>query len=246
MDCGLLTPVYFSLTPMKGFKFMMMPIRKEGRSHIIVTALVATILSIVSLIYPFLTLRIIALISWIVFILVINFFRDPERETPVDVSNIISPADGKVIDIRKVKEESYLHREVTRVSIFMSVFDVHVNRAPVKGIIDYVHYNPGKYLPAYREKASLDNEQMSIGFIRSAEGEGDQKEFKVMIRLIAGLIARRIVFWKNLHDKTKQGERIGMIKFGSRVEVYLPQEVELYVREGDKVKAGKTVIAKAR
>lgn len=222
---------------------MMMPIRKEGGLYIIIVLIIATLLSISSIIYPSLALNIIALVSWVVFILVINFFRDPERETPVDALNIISPADGKVIDISKIKEESYLHKEVTRVSIFMSIFDVHVNRAPVKGVIDYVSYNPGKYLPAYREKASLDNERMSIGFIRSPEEEGEQIEFKVMIRLIAGYIARRIVFWKNLHDKILQGERIGMIKFGSRVEMYLPHEVELYVREGDKVKAGKTVIA---
>jgi phosphatidylserine decarboxylase len=222
---------------------MVMPIRKEGSLYIIGIALVATLLSIVSFIYSFLLLKIVVLLSWILFILVINFFRDPEREMPTDVYSIISPADGKVIDIRKVTEESYLHKEVTRVSIFMSLFDVHVNRAPVKGIIDYVNHNPGVYMPAFREKASLDNEQMSIGIVVSTKEE-DQKGLRIMIRLIAGYMARRIVFWKNLYDKIQQGERVGMIKFGSRVEVYLPKEVELYVREGDKVKAGKTVIGK--
>jgi len=127
----------------------------------------------------------------------------------------------------------------------MSLFDVHVNRAPVKGVIDCVNYNPGIYMPAFREKASLDNEQMSIG-IAVSQQEGGQKELRIMLKLIAGYIARRIVFWKNLHDKIKQGERIGMIKFGSRVEVYLPSEVELSVGKGDKVKAGKTVIAKIK
>jgi len=184
---------------------MMTPITKEGKTYIIALLLISTLLSILSFIYPFLILKIIVLISWILFILVINFFRDPERKTP----------------------------------------DVHVNRAPVKGIIDYVNYNPGIYLPAFREKASLDNEQMSIGIVMSPQDES-QKELKVMIKLIAGYIARRIVLWKKLHDKIHQGERVGMIKFGSRVEVYLPQEVELYVREGDKVKAGETIIAKTK
>ena len=223
----------------------MMPIRKEGGLYIIFILIAATILSASSIIYPFLTLRIVALVSWVVFILVINFFRDPERKTPVDAYNIISPADGKIIDIRKVTEDSFLHREVIRVSIFMSVFNVHVNRAPVKGVVDYVHYNKGAYLPAYREKASLDNEQMTIGFAISPKENG-QEEFKVMIRLIAGLIARRILVWKDLHDEVQQGERIGMIKFGSRVEVYLTKEVELCVKEGDKVKAGETIIGKIK
>ena len=223
----------------------MTPITKEGKTYIIALLLISTLLSILSFIYPFLILKIIVLISWILFILVINFFRDPERKTPVDACNVISPADGRIIEIKKVTEVNYLHREVTRVGIFMSLFDVHVNRAPVKGIIDYVNYNPGIYLPAFREKASLDNEQMSIGIVMSPQDES-QKELKVMIKLIAGYIARRIVLWKKLHDKIHQGERVGMIKFGSRVEVYLPQEVELYVREGDKVKAGETIIAKTK
>lgn len=222
-----------------------MPIRKEGRPHIIVVLLIAALLSIFSFIYAFLALKIIVLLSLIVFILVINFFRDPERRIPVDARSIISPADGKVIDIKKVTEGSYLHREVTRVSIFMSLFDVHVNRAPVKGVIDYINYNPGVYMPAFREKASLDNEQMSIGIAVNSQDES-QKELRIMIKLIAGYIARRVVLWKNLYDEILQGERVGMIKFGSRVEVYLPQEVELYIREGDKVRAGETIIAKTK
>jgi phosphatidylserine decarboxylase len=225
---------------------MMMPIRKEGGLHIIIVLIIATFLSASSILFPLPELKIFSLLVWIVFILVINFFRDPEREVPEDERSILSPADGKIIDIRKVKEERYLNKEVTRVSIFMSIFDVHVNRAPVKGVIDYLHYNPVKYLPAYREKASLDNERMTIGFIRSPAEGSDQQECKVMIRLIAGLIARRIEFWKELHDKIKKGERIGMIKFGSRVEVYLPHEIELCAREGDRVKAGNTIIGKVR
>lgn len=222
---------------------MIMPITKEGSPYIIGIAIVATLLSVVSFLYGFIILKMSVLFFWVLFILVLNFFRDPERKTPIDVSNIISPADGKIIDIQKVMEENFFHRDVTRVSIFMSIFDVHVNRSPVKGVIDYVHYNKGLFLPAYREKASLDNEQMIIGFTMSAKENG-QRELKVMLKLIAGLIARRIVFWKNMHEEIQQGERIGMIKFGSRVEVYLPEDVKLSVKEGDRVKAGETIIGK--
>jgi len=224
---------------------MMTSISKEGRTCIIAILLISTLLSILSFIYPFLILKIIVLTSWILFIFVINFFRDPERKTSLDAYSIISPADGKVIDIRRVLEDGYFHEEVTRVSIFMSLFDVHVNRSPIRGVIDYVNYNPGVSLPAFKEKASLDNEQMSIGIVMGLQDE-NQKELKVMIKLIAGYIARRIVFWKKLDDKIQQGERVGMIKFGSRVEMYLPQEVELIIRKGYKVKAGKTVIGKLR
>jgi phosphatidylserine decarboxylase len=222
---------------------MIMPIRPEGGLYIIIVLVIATLLSIASIFYPSLTLRITAVLLWIVVILVVNFFRDPQRETPVDECNIIAPADGKIIDIRKVMEESYLKKEVIRVSIFMSIFDVHVNRAPVAGVIDYMHYNPGEYFPAYREKASLDNEQMSIGFKKDTD---KKEETKIMIKLIAGLVARRIIVWKNLKDTVNQGERISMIKFGSRVEVYLSSDSKLLVGVGDKVKAGETIIAKIR
>jgi phosphatidylserine decarboxylase len=220
-----------------------MPIRPEGGLYIIIALAVATLLSIASILYPSLTLRITTVLLWIIVMLVVNFFRDPHRETPVDECNIIAPADGKIIDIRKVMEESYLKKEVIRVSIFMSIFDVHVNRAPVAGVIDYMHYNPGLFLPAYREKASLDNEQMSIGFIRKTE---NKEQTKIMIKLIAGLVARRILVWKNLKDTVNQGERISMIKFGSRAEVYFSPDSKLLVQVGDRVKAGETIIAKIR
>ena len=127
----------------------------------------------------------------------------------------------------------------------MSIFDVHVNRAPVNGMIDYIHYNPGKYLPAYREKASLGNEQMKLG-IKISFQETKRQDMKIMVKLIAGYIARRIVLWKRLDDTLKQGERIGMIKFGSRVEVYLPLDAEILAKVGDTVKAGNTVLAKLK
>jgi phosphatidylserine decarboxylase len=223
----------------------MMPIRKEGSLSITAVAIVATLLSLLSVIYPFITLKISALICWVAFIFCVNFFRDPDRETPVDVSNVISPADGTIIDIRRVTEEGYFKRDVNRISIFMSVFNVHVNRAPIEGKIDYLHYSKGDFLAAYREEASSGNEQMSVGFSkRSENGGGEHHELKVMIKLIAGYLARRIVVWKSLDENIQQGERIGMIKFGSRVEVYLAEEWEVAVKKRDRVKAGETVVGK--
>ena len=223
----------------------MVPIRKEGSPYIIAVALAATLTSLTSVIYPFTALRISALIGWVAFIFCVNFFRDPDRETPVDVSNVISPADGRVIDIRRVTEEGYFKRDVNRISIFMSVFNVHVNRAPIEGQIDYLHYSKGDFLAAYREEASSGNEQMSVGFSKRAEnGGGEHREVKIMIKLIAGYLARRIIVWKSLDEHVQQGERIGMIKFGSRVEVYLPEEWEIAVKKGDRVKAGETIVGK--
>jgi phosphatidylserine decarboxylase len=127
----------------------------------------------------------------------------------------------------------------------MSVFNVHVNRAPIEGKIDYLHYSRGDFLAAYREEASSGNEQMSVGFSkRSKNGGGEQHEVKIMIKLIAGYLARRIVVWKGLEEHVHQGERIGMIKFGSRVEVYLPEAWEVGVKKGDRVKAGETIVGK--
>ena len=223
----------------------MVPIRKEGSPYIIAVAVVATLTSLISVIYPFTALRISALICWVAFIFCVNFFRDPERETPVDESNIISPADGTIIDIRRVTEKGYFKREVNRISIFMSVFNVHVNRAPIEGKIDYLHYSKGDFLAAYREEASSGNEHMSVWFSKRSENGGrDNHELKIMIKLIAGYLARRIVVWKSLDEHVQQGERIGMIKFGSRVEVYLPEEWEVGVKKGDRVKAGETIVGK--
>jgi phosphatidylserine decarboxylase len=138
-----------------------------------------------------------------------------------------------------MKEDVFLKKECIRVSIFMNIFSVHVNRAPIAGTIEYYHYNPGKFISAFKEKASLDNEQVSIGICGEMEGKG---EVKILAKLIAGLIARRIVVWKKNGDPVIKGERMSMIKFGSRVDLYLPSEVTLNIKEGELVKAGDTTI----
>ncbi len=222
----------------------MVPIRTEGSPFIIGVAIVATLITLLSILYPGIALQLLVLISWILFILVINFFRDPERITPVDANTVIAPADGKIIDIRRVREEGFINGDVSRVSIFMSIFDVHVNRAPLEGTIVYLDYKEGDFRAAYHEEASLANEQLSIGFLKKPTNGTGPNDSRVMIKLIAGYVARRIVFFKHLKEMVKQGERISMIKFGSRVEVFLPPEWEVLIKKGARVKAGETILAR--
>jgi len=165
------------------------------------------------------------------------FFRDPARDGPRGDAVVIAPADGKIVGVVEADEPMYLKTRALRVSIFMSVFDVHVNRYPVSGTIELAHYNPGKFLHAAREKASLDNEQASVG-LRGRRGP-------VLVRQIAGSIARRIVTDGKVGDAVTQGARLGMIRFGSRVDVFLPvtARAAVRVRPGDRVAAGATVLA---
>lgn len=165
------------------------------------------------------------------------FFRDPTRDGPRGDAVVIAPADGKVVGVVEADEPMYLKTRALRVSIFMSVFDVHVNRYPVSGTIELAHYNPGKFLHAAREKASLDNEQASVG-LRGRRGP-------VLVRQIAGSIARRIVTDGKVGDAVTQGSRLGMIRFGSRVDVFLPRSSRPAVRVsvGDRVRAGASVLA---
>jgi phosphatidylserine decarboxylase len=163
------------------------------------------------------------------------FFRDPERTGPRGDTLVISPADGRVIDIREVDEPSFIGGRAIRISVFMNVFNVHVNRYPVSGAVEYVHYNPGKFFNAAAEKASLDNEQMSVG-VRTAG-------HKVLFRQIAGLVARRIVTYSQVGDTASQGERMGLIRFGSRVDVFVPVGSTVKVVLDEKPVAGTTVLA---
>jgi len=168
------------------------------------------------------------------------FFRDPDRIVPYDDTALLAPADGTIIDIREVEEPLYLKGKVKRVSIFMSPFNVHINRTPITGVIDFVHYHPGKFLSAFKEKASLDNESILVGF----KAQMDSR--KIAVKLIAGLIARRIVFNKKEGDALRQGDRIGMIRFGSRAELFCPLSTEIRVKIGDKVNGGLTVMGVVR
>ncbi len=216
-------------------------IRREGFRFILPLLVFSLAISMGALFYRALFLFLPALICWAALFFVAFFFRDPKRKTPSLPNQIISPADGKILKISEVFESQYLKQDVIKISIFMSVFDVHVNRAPIKGKIEYFHYHPGKFFSAFKEKASLANEQISLGIVAPGSN-ADSGNYRLMIKLIAGLIARRIVTWKGLESQVNRGERIGMIKFGSRVEIFLPEKVKISIREGDRVKAGETVV----
>lgn len=180
-------------------------------------------------------LWILAVVLTIVALWVAYFFRDPERTGPRGDQYVIAPADGLVLPTVQIDEPSFLEGGSQRVSIFMNIFNVHVNRYPIDGNVSYVHYNPGKFVSAHREKASLENEQMSIG-INSSRG-------RILVRQIAGLIARRIVTYTKVGQTASQGTRFGLIRFGSRVDVFLPKNAIIKVTAGQKVQAGSTVIA---
>jgi phosphatidylserine decarboxylase len=161
------------------------------------------------------------------------FFRDPERAIPADPAAIVSPADGKVVDI--VSEE-FDSRSGTRISIFLSIWNVHVQRAPVGGRIAEVAYRPGRFYGAYRARASGENEQNVIYM--------DTPHGILVFKQIAGAIARRVLCWKRKGETVTRGERVGLIRFGSRVDIWLPLEVEITVRRGQMVKGGESILAK--
>ncbi len=163
--------------------------------------------------------------------LVLNFFRDPERSIPQEEHALISPADGRVVQLA---EEEFEGRPVRRLSIFMSPLDVHVNRAPIAGVIQAVSYKKGSFRVASQDLASVENEQ-NIFTLQGKQGE-------VVVKQIAGLLARRIVFWKRLGDTLERGERVGMIKFGSRVDVLVAPTVQWRVKVGDRVWAGSSIL----
>ena len=165
---------------------------------------------------------------------VLFFFRDPERAVPEGKGVVVSPADGRVIVIKDIYEPDYLRQDVKQISIFLSVFNVHVNRVPVSGTVETVRYNPGKFLVASVDKASLDNEQ--TGMVIS------DGKYKVLVKQIAGLIARRIVCYAKTGDTVTAGERYGLIRFGSRVDIFLPKDTELLVKVGDRIKGSRDVI----
>ena len=173
-----------------------------------------------------------ALVAVVLAALVLNFFRDPERLIPTDSVCLVSPADGRT---QEVVEEEFGGRRWQRVSIFMSPLDVHVNRSPLEGAIAAVEYRKGSFHPAMRPEVSLENEQNVV----TIRGE----RTTVVVRQIAGLLARRIVFWKRRGDTVRKGERFGLIKFGSRVDVLLEPGIRILVKPGDRVRAGSSVLA---
>lgn len=208
---------------------------REGLSFIAIAALVAVGAFGVALMRRSWPLWLFAFGLTILALWVAYFFRDPQRVGERGERLVIAPADGKIVMISEVDEPTFMHTRAVRVSIFMNVFNVHVNRYPVSGIVRYVQYNPGKFLNAAEDKASLENEQSSVGIEAGSN--------RVLVRQIAGLIARRIVTYSANGQHVQQGDRMGIIRFGSRVDVFLPTTARPRVKVGDNTFAGVTVVA---
>jgi phosphatidylserine decarboxylase len=210
-------------------RFARLPLAREGYP-LIVGCLVATgILFVIG--WQVLTLVAVALT-----VFTVAFFRDPERVTPAGADLIVAPADGRVIKVAPVRDERFLEGEAMLVSIFMSPFNVHVNRAPVSGRVVDVRYTHGKYFRAFADKASLDNEQNAV-LLEDGQGR------RLGCVQIAGFLARRIVCYLRPGMNVERGQRYGMIKFGSRADVYLPPAAQIRVQVGDRARAGVTVLA---
>ena len=187
-------------------------------------------------VYPLMPLA--STIPLTLLVLIAFFFRDPERKPPHLPSALISPADGRIIEINEVLEEKFLNDVSQRVSIFLSLLDVHVVRSPLYGKVGYLRYEKGRFLPAFHKLAPHENERNFIGIYNS--------HTKILMTEVAGLIARRIVCYLNEDDTLVQGQRVGLIKFGSRVDIFLPTSVEITVRKGQKVRAGETIIGRLK
>jgi phosphatidylserine decarboxylase len=209
---------------------------REGLIFIVIAALIAAGGYALALNRRSWPLWLLAFLLTLIALWVAYFFRDPERTGERGERLVVAPADGKVIQIADVDEPAFLNGRATRVSIFMNVFNVHVNRYPVTGTVQYVHYNKGKFLNAAADKASLENEQSSVGIQTNAG-------LRVLVRQIAGLIARRIVTYSKMNERVNQGDRMGIIRFGSRVDVFLPVGSPIRVKEGQLTTAGVTILA---
>lgn len=215
-----------------------MLLHREGYKIIIITLLILaginiTVISLTG--DQSIATKITLSISLIFFILIVQFFRNPTRNTIIDENNVIAPADGKVVVIEDVEEPEYFKGKRKQISIFMSPVNVHVNRNPVAGIVKYAKYHPGKYLVAWHPKSSTENERTTV-VIESSKGE-------VLFRQIAGALAKRIVYYVKEGQKVEQGSEMGFIKFGSRIDVFLPTDAKVHVSINQKTRGGETVIA---
>lgn len=205
------------------------PIAKEGYSFIFLGLVLVLVAGLVHFL--------VALFFAAITLFVIYFFRNPRRTIPEDARVVVAPADGKIIFAGEVQEQRYLKNKTMKVSIFMSPLNVHVNRIPMNGTVEQVHYNKGKYFAAFSDKASLDNEQNAV-ILKNERGE------HCVFVQIAGWLARRIVCYARPGEVWAKGDIFGIIRFGSRMDIYLPLTYKLCIQMGQRVKAGETVIAR--
>jgi len=210
-------------------------ITKYGYSTITIITIICFFLIVLGIYSNNTTLKYgLFILSGLIMIFTLNFFRDPERTTPNKENIIVSPADGKVLFVREIEDNRFLNGKAKEVAIFMSPLNVHVNRIPVSGKVEYVKYHPGEFIAAFEDKASEKNERNEIGI--------NSKHGKVLFVQIAGFIARRIVSDLKVGDEVKIGEKFGMIRFGSRVDVIVPPDWIEKVKKDDVVYAGETIL----
>jgi phosphatidylserine decarboxylase len=202
---------------------------------IILTTLLLAIATIFQVVWTNLATLIFLCLTAVIWLLVLYFFRDPAREVIISPGLVVGPCDGTVKEIVTVKENHYLNEETTRISIFLSVFNVHVQRFPLEGVVSQVDHQPGRFLQAYRPEASQVNEFIAM-VIDTAYG-------KILIKQIAGILARRCINYAQVGTQINTGKRFGLIKFGSRIDLFLPQKAEILVGEGDKIYGGLTPVA---
>src|SRR5690554_199085 len=217
-----------------------MKIHKEGRKLLFWMLIGLTVFSII--LHRFIpeqqtVLNVVILASVIIYLLVLQFFRNPSIIMPTDETLVYAPADGKVVVIEETMEEEYLRERRRQISIFMSPVNVHINRSPISGVIEYFKYHPGKYLVAWHPKSSLENERTTL-VVTEPRGA------KILVRQIAGAVARRIKWYVKEGDPVVSGGEFGFIKFGSRVDVFLPLDAEVLVKVQEKTKGGRTPIAR--
>jgi phosphatidylserine decarboxylase len=205
------------------------PIVKEGYIFIFILAIITVIIYVT--VDPYWSIIPAVLMGFITF-----FFRNPKRDVPNDERLVLSPADGKVMSVCEVYDDQFLNQVGLKVTIFLSVFDVHLNRSPIAGEIKFQQYTCGRFRPAYKKTVGCENERHSIGL--------ENDKMRVLVTQIAGILARRIVSWVTLGSILQKGERYGMIKFASCTEIIVPKTVEILVKKGDKVKGGETVIGR--
>lgn len=208
------------------------PFAGEGIPFVLMFAFATLILAVLGC-------SVIAGLLLVLTLLVGHFFRDPERVLTADDGDVVSPADGKVMEIERADGTVFDETPALKISIFMSVFDVHVNRVPISGTVRGLCYRKGRFLAAQKPRASRENEQNWVWF-ENAKGVA------VVVTQVAGLIARRIVCWPTVGDRVMQGERFGLIRFGSRLDLYVPEESELLVARGEHVYAGETLLCRLK
>ncbi|MCK8495701.1 phosphatidylserine decarboxylase family protein [Spirosoma sp. RP8] len=220
-----------------------MRLHREGFTIMITTGLVLLALNLLAYYYLFsdnsTAIVLLAIASLILFGLIVQFFRVPNRPLTIHEAQVIAPADGTVVVIEETDEDEYFKGRRRQISIFMSPLNVHVNRNPVTGIVRYFKYYPGKYLVAWHPKSSTENERTTV-VIQAKNG------VEVLFRQIAGAVARRIIWYVKEGQPVEQGQEMGFIKFGSRIDVFLPLDAEVNVKIGDRTKGGVTVIAELK